>query len=80
MMRLNASNPRRFRSSSKDGTQPDRADAPLRPRVVVEQPAASEQLGHSSSRITSRFYVPVKIDRSDFSSRLDALGGGAQAS
>lgn len=42
--------------------------------------AASEQLGHSSSRITSRFYVPVKIDRSDFSSRLDAFGGGAQAS
>lgn len=42
--------------------------------------AASEQLGHSSSRITSRFYVPAKIDRSDFSSRLDALGGGAQVS
>lgn len=42
--------------------------------------AASEQLGHSSSRITSRFYVPQKIDRSDFSMRLDALGGSTSAS
>lgn len=42
--------------------------------------AASEQLGHSSSRITSRSYAPAKIDRSDFSSHLDALVGGAHAS
>jgi integrase len=45
--------------------------------AAVDIEAAKEQLGHSSSRITAKFYVPAKIDRLDNSGHLDQLAGSA---
>ncbi len=40
--------------------------------------AAKDQLGHKTSAVTSRHYVPAKIDRPDRSSALEMLGENSE--